>query len=204
MSLRIWAIKIGELKPLSRGGLLFLSVRCAMRVEPWLPKGVTTLWREGLEYVATAAFDRPTNSDVARDLARELSDRGAAACNRLQVTDEPLGQCMNYTTLTLATAVEAASLDAGPALKKAVIDSAKLSASIPAVLAHAKRIIAPPGQDPVEVACLAIWNAIRADIPSVAVATSELETAKDRIGSLRRCAPLWVGRTPTWASGLTA
>ena len=145
MSLRIWALKIGELKPLSRGGLLLLSARCAMRVEPWLPQCVDALWREGLEYVTTAAFDEP-------------------------------------------------------ALKKAIINSAKLSASIPAVLAHAERIVVPTGQNPVEIACLEMWNAIRVDILAVAKATLDIEAAKDRINSLRTCAPLWVDRTPTWAS----
>src|SRR5258706_7434833 len=101
MSLRIRALKIGELRPLSRGGLLLLSLRCAMRVEPWLPQGADSLWREGLEYVTTTAFDEPARSDAAGSLARELSDRGAMACNWLQSTDEPLGRCMNYATLTL-------------------------------------------------------------------------------------------------------
>jgi hypothetical protein len=171
-----------------------------MRVEPWLPPGTDALWRKGLGYVATAAFDKPARSKAAMTLADELSERGTIACNRLEVTDAPLGRCMSYTTQTLATAIEATNLDVGPALKKAVIDAAKLSASIAAILAHAKRIVVPSGQDPVDVACLAIWNSIRADIPAVAVATAELEAAKDRIAALRKCAPLWVGRTPAWAS----
>jgi hypothetical protein len=107
---------------------------------------------------------------------------------------------MNYATLTLAAAIKATSLDLGTPLKKAVIESAKLSASIAGVLAHAERSVVPVGEDPVEVACLAIWNAIRADIPTVAAAASELNTAKDRVAALRKCAPLSGGGIPDWAS----
>ena len=91
MTLRLWALKIGELKPLSRGGLLLLSARCAMRVEPWLPQGSDALWREGLECLATAAFEKPASSDAAITLARRLSDQGAIASNRLEATDQPHG-----------------------------------------------------------------------------------------------------------------
>jgi len=199
MSLRVWALKVGELRPLSRAGLLLLSARCAMRVEPWLPPGMGALWQDGLEQVASAAFEMPARSNPATTLARALSNRGAQACHRLAPTDEPLGRCMNYATQTFAAAVEASALEAGPALKKAVIDSAKLSASVAGVLAHAGRIRVPTGQDPVDVACVAMWDAIRADIPMLAAVTSELETATSRVQALRELAPLWPGRAPAWA-----
>lgn len=199
MTLRVWALKVGELKPLSRGGLLLLTARCAMRVEPWLPPGADALWHEGLTHVVGAAFNEPAPSKPAVILARELSNRGASACNLLAATDEPLGRCMNYAAVTLAAAVEATNLDAGPTLKKAVIASAKLSASIAGVLAHAGRVRVPTGKDPVAIACVAMWDAIRADIPAVAAASSELEIARDRIGALREHAALWVDRPPDWA-----
>jgi hypothetical protein len=199
MTVRVWAVKVGELKPLSRGGLLWLAARCAMRVEPWIPPGAESPWHDGLEHVAAAAISKPARSDVARLLGSELSNRGAAACNRLAATDEALGRCMNYAALTLATALDATALDAGPDLKKTVIDSAKLSASIAAVLAHAGRVRVRKGEDPVDVACLAIWDAIRADIKALAEGTLELEVATDRLGALRTHAPLWVGGRPAWA-----
>jgi hypothetical protein len=198
MSVRKWAIKIGELKPLSRAGLLLLSVRTAMRVEPWLPSGADPLWREGIDDLTKAAFKKPERSRRAMALARKLSDLGATACNRLIATDEPLGRCMNYAVLTLSTAIDATNLDTGPELKQAVIDSAKMSGSIAAILAHANRVVVPPGDDPVEVACLTMWNAIRADIPTVASVISEVEVAKDRVDSLRKCSPFWIDGQPTW------
>ena len=200
MTLQVWALKVGELKPLSRGGLLLLAARCAIRVEPWLPPGADALWHLGLTHVAAVAFDAPAPSKPAAKLARELSNRGAKASSLLAATDEPLGQCMNYAALALGAAVEATSLDGGSTLKKAVLASAKLSASIAAVLGHAGRVRVPTGKDPVAVACVAIWDAIRADITSVAAASADLEIAKDRIRALREHAALWVGRPPRWAS----
>lgn len=200
MTVREWALKVGELKPLSRGGLLLLTARCAIRVEPWLPPGADALWHEGLTHVAAAAFNDPAPSKPAAILARELSNRGAAACNLLTATDEPLGRCMNYAASTLAVAVEATSLDAGPTLKRAVIASAKMSASIAGVLAHAGRVRVATGEDPVAIACVAIWDAIRADITAVAGAIPELEVASDRIRALREHAALWVDGPPDWAS----
>jgi hypothetical protein len=200
MAVRSVALKVGELKPLSRPGLLLLAARCAVRVEPWMPPGSATLWREGLAYVTTAAFSAPPRSKEASKLERKLSDRGADACNRLDAPDEPLGQCMNYATSTLGAAALATSLDMGAPLKKAVLDAAMLSKSIGAVLAHAGRVRGrrPPGLDAVDVAVLAFWDAIRRDIPGLAARTSELETAKDRVEVLRKLAPLWVGRPPSW------
>ena len=74
------------------------------------------------------------------------------------------------------------------------------SASIAGVLAHAGRVVVPIGKDPVEVACLAMWDAIRADIPVVATVASDLETAKHRVAALRKCAPLWFDGMPDWAT----
>lgn len=191
MTMRVWALKVGELKPLSRAGLLLLMARCAQRVEPWLPPGADALWNEALDVVVGAAFDGPPRANAkTMRLARELSNRGATACNRLAATDNPLGRCRNYATSTLANAVKASTLEALPELKKAAIESAKLSASIAGVLAHAGRIKVPRGQDPVAVACVAIWDVIRADIPRLAVATSEIEIAKKRVRALRESAPV--------------
>jgi hypothetical protein len=202
MSLKIWAIKVGELKPLSRAGLLLLSARCAIRVEPWLPPNAEALFRQGLDELVAAAFEETTQAGkaaaAAAKLGRELSNRGATACNALAKTDPPLGRCMSYATSTLAAGLAASGQSALPALKKAIVDGAKLSASIPAVLAHAGRVAAPKGKDPVDVACVAVWDAIRADIATIAAAMPELAAAqaKNRVRALREHAPLWVGPTP--------
>ena len=198
MTLRIWAIKRSEIKQLSRERLLLLGARCAMRVEPWLPPNTESMWSRGLEYVVASAFSESDPVDAAT-LRRQLSDRGAIASNRISSVDKRLGECMNYTTQALAHAIDATTLDFGAPMKKAIIDAAKLSASIAAVLAHAGRVDVPPGADAVDVACVAIWDAIRADIPVLAGGQSDFKNAEDRVRALRDCAPFWVGRAPDWA-----
>ncbi len=199
MTLRIWALKVSELKPLSRAGRLLLAVRCALRVAPWGRELPGTLWSEGLDHVTRLAFQPPDGSGQSETLAHELLDQGANLCNGLAGDDEVLGECSNHAACTLAAAVETTILEDGPALKKAVLDIAKQSASIPAVLAHAGCVPTQPGADPVDVACLAIWNAIREDVAIVAANTPALETADQRLVMLRDCAPLWLGSTPEWA-----
>lgn len=206
MGVRAWALKPGELKPLSRGGLLLLSARCAMRVEPWIPDGAEALWHDGLALVVTSAFGPPmTAKEVAKVVAkkeRALSDCGAEACNRLEVTDEPLGRCMNYAMSALAAAVEATGCNERSAALKLVIQAAKLSASIAAVWAHAGRARVAGGQDPVETIATAVWSAIRDDIAHIASLASEtaLAATADPVRALREIAPLWPGRPPAWAS----
>ena len=107
---------------------------------------------------------------------------------------------MNYATQTLARAIDATSLDVGLPMKKMIIETAKLSASIAGVLAHAGRIDVPPGADAVDVACVAMWDAIRADIPVLAGGTSDFKNAKERVQALRACAALWVGSASGWAT----
>jgi hypothetical protein len=83
------------------------------------------------------------------------------------------------------------------------------------VLAHAGRVHAPRGKDPVELACVAMWTAIRADIVAVASVVSVASGSKARFGAaesveargmrkaveaLRACAPLWPDGAPTWAA----
>ncbi len=184
---------------MSRSGLLLFAARCAMRIEPWVPDGATAFWSSGLRHVITAAFEPTTTTAAGTRLARELSDRGAMACNALATTDEPLGRCYNYATQTLVTAVEACGVEALPSLKKAIITTAKCSAAIPAVLAHAGRVRVPKGADPVERACVTMWDAIRADIAAVAAAVSAIERAKNRPRTLHACAALWIGTRPAWA-----
>jgi len=197
VTLRIWAIKPRELKPLSRDGLLLLTARCAMRVEPWCPPGAEAPWSDALEHIASAAFAEPSGA-AATELARELMSRGARAEDQLASTDEPLGRCMNYATSALASGVKATALEAGAALDKVVIESAKMSGSIAGVLAHAGRVPVSRGEEAVELACTTLWSAIRADIPVIAAATPALETARTRVAALRELAPLWVDRAPAW------
>jgi hypothetical protein len=199
VTLRIWAIKLGELKPLPRAGLILLGARCAMRVEPWLPPDTRALWSRGLEHVVGSAFSE-ADTGAAATLRRDLSDRGALASNALATTDEPLGRCMNYATQTLARAIDATRLDGGVLMKKAIIEAAKLSASIAGVLAHAGRVDVPSGAAAVDVACVAMWDAIRADIPVLAGTSSTLKGADDRVLALRDCSPLWVGDVPRWVT----
>jgi hypothetical protein len=208
MSVKEWAIKLGELKPLakSRAGLILLAVRCAMRVEPWMPPKASKSWPEGLAYAVKTAFLEPVPLPLRASLtvkghqvtlARDLANFGVDAF--ADAKDEPLGRCMHYAGVTLAPAVEATSMAMGPALKKKVIEAAKMSSGVPAVLAHAGRIKVPKGKDPVEVACVAIWDAIRADISAVAAAVTKIETAKNPVKALGDCAPLWPQGAPGWA-----
>jgi hypothetical protein len=199
MSLRTWALKPSEFKGVSRAGLLLLSARCALRAEPWVPPDAEAEWREALMFVLQGAFADPTDLKAASTHARTISDLGACACNRLASTDEPLGRCLNYATQTVAAAVEATTLALGPALKKAVILAAKLSASIPGVLAHAGRVHAAAGEDAVDVACIATWDAIRSDVSLFKSASSALELSEDRLAALRCLAPLWPAGIPGWA-----
>jgi hypothetical protein len=200
VTLRSWAIKSGELKPLARAGLLCLGARCAMRVEPWLPPDTRALWSRGLEHVVASAF-AATESGAADDLRRDLSDRGAAACNALTATDEPLGRCMNYATQALVRAIDATHLDGQAPLKKAIIEAAKLSTAIAGVLAHAGRVVdVPVGATAADVACVAMWDAIRSDMRLLAHTNPALEGAEDRVLALRECSPLWVGAVPRWVT----
>jgi len=197
MTLRILAIKRSEIKQLSRERLLLLGARCAMRVEPWLPPDTETMWSRGLEHVVASAFSESDPAD-APTLRRRLSDRGVIACDSMRFVDKTFGECMSYTTQALARAIDA-TLDFGAPMKKAIIEAAKLSASIAAVLAHAGRVDVPPGVDAVDAACVAMWDAIRADIPVLAGRQADLKNAEDRVRALRDCAPFWVGRAPDWA-----
>ncbi len=192
MSVKAWALRPTEVKMLSRAAMLRLAARCAMRVEPWKPPGASAPWKRGLAHVSRVASTAPAG-DAA--LARSIENLGVRACNRLDATDEPLGQSHNYAGLALALAIEASALDVGPALTKTVIDGAKYAASIAAVLAHAGRVKVGKGKDPVETAALAMWDAIRADLPVVAAAPVRLDAR-----GVRALAPLWPRRTPAWAS----
>lgn len=81
-----------------------------------------------------------------------------------------------------------------------LLEAAKLSASLPAVLAHAGRVGGSSGGDAVDAACLATWDAIRADIVVVAGVSHSLGDARDSIGTLREVAPLWPNGAPDWAT----
>jgi hypothetical protein len=107
---------------------------------------------------------------------------------------------MSYATQTLASAIDATALAEATPLRKVVIVTAKLAASIPAVLAHAGRIVVPIGEDAVDVACVAMWDAIRADLPAVAVSLGTIAEASDRVRALRDCASFWADGAPDWAS----
>jgi hypothetical protein len=181
-------LKVGELRDLDDHALLLLAARCAMRVEPWLPPGAKADWKRGLDAVCRAGVGAKP-----RALARALSDRGAMACNRLARTDEPLGECMNYATETLCSALEATLLAERKPRRKAVIDATMYAKSIGAVLAHAGRVTAPRGADAVDFACDAMWDAIRADVAALAGAAHDTTPV-----ALRALAPLWPRGKPRW------
>jgi hypothetical protein len=162
-----------------------------MRVEPWMPSGASAAWRKGLDPVARVATAAPV---AAAALARTIQDKGALASNRLDGKDDLRAECVNYAGLTLATAIEAAALD-GPTLTRAVIDAAKYAASIAALHGHAGRVKVAKSKDAVEIASLAMWDAIRADLPLLAAAGDKLDAR-----ALRVLAPLWPKRPPAWAT----
>lgn len=195
MSVRMWAIKPGELKALDRRGRLIFAARCAMRVERWLPPKTSKAWNGALQLLAASAFGQPHASEL-KVFVRTLNDSGAIACNRLAQTDEPLGRCMNYATTTLALGLEATLLPDGPRFAKAIVDVAKNSASIAAVLAHAGRVRAPKGADAVEFACTRMWNEIRADVPLIAAAIDSIATAANPVAATRAVAAVWQWEKP--------
>ncbi len=198
MTVKAWALKPADLKPLGRDGRLLLAARCALRIEPWRPAAATELWNDGLALVVAAAWAiPPAASDVAAR-ARALTNLGAVASHRLAATDEPLGRCQNHAMATLAAAIEACAAVDPTALAKAVIGAAKLAASIAAMWAHAGRVRVDG--DPVDIACTTAWDAIRADIKPLAADAGGLATATDRVAALRAVAPLWPGGAPAWSA----
>jgi hypothetical protein len=184
VSLKIWALKSSELKGMTRTGLLLFGCRCAMRVESWIPPKSNKLWMRGLAHV-TSSIDSPIDVRDTEQLERDLSNCGAMALNQFSDTDEPRGQCMNYATQTLAMVVYATTIKDEKKLKKAIIDTAKFSASIPAILAHANRITAPDGENPVDFACVTMWDAIRSDIQMINDVSSSFITLRNRVNVLR-------------------
>lgn len=163
MSVRAWAIKPGELKPLSAEARVAFLVRCSQRVEPWVPKRAKKSFREGLAALAAGRRDEV--------LATELQNLGAAASNALD--GDPLGECHNYATLVLSSALLAETT-------KDIIEVAKFVGSIAAVLAHAGLT-----KEPLDVVAVEMWDSIRGDARVLADG-----------GSLDD-APLWV-KVPSW------
>jgi hypothetical protein len=201
MSVRLWAVKPGEVKSLSREALLLFGARCALRIEPWWPVSAGPQSTEPLGFVLAAAFGKAPAAEVALARSRVLLNAGAKACNVLEATDGPRGQCINYAACTLAAVVEAAGMAERKAVVKATLEAAKLSASIFAVWAHAGRVPVPAsGQEVVDHVSETVWQSIRADIAPLADALDALATAPDRAQALRALAPLWLGGEPAWAT----
>jgi hypothetical protein len=202
VNLRTIALKPGELRPLDRGGLLLLGLRCAARVAPWRPPSAEAPWAAGWALAMAAAVGPPADPAAARALARALADAGARACNALTGADEPLGRAHNYACSTLSTVVEAAAVADRPPLLKEVILAAKLSASIPALLAHAGRAPLPagadPSGDPVAAAMERVWSAIRADVGALAAGAQGVRAAADPGAALAALGPTWPGGAPAW------
>lgn len=201
MTMRAWAIKPQELRPLTRAQLVMLAARCAARLEPCLaamwPDAARTVrarWSDGLDHVVAAANLPPTRTGI-RTRARALLDTGAQAERVLTRRDETDAECVNQMMNALAAAVEATGAAARPALIRAVIDTAKHGASIAALLAHAGRVPRPTrgGGDAVEHACTVAWSAVRAD-----VAWLIRGRVPDERLTLIAFGALWPGRVPAW------
>jgi len=88
MSLKVWALKPGELKRLDRGGLVLLAVRCSLRVEPWVPPSAAKTFAYALREIAKAAFAPPLDESSISSLRRELSNLGTSACNSLNLHND--------------------------------------------------------------------------------------------------------------------
>ena len=194
MSVRAWAIKPGELKELTRCGLVLLAARCALRVEPCVlewwpdaPKTVRSLWATSLDHLVRSAFTT-TRHDIQRRL-RALSNAGSLGRRRCEARDETRATCVNYAFYTLAAAVETGRFTERPLIVKSTIQAAKMSASIAAILAHAGRVPAPVNDDPVDHASRIAWGAIRAD-------AARLTATPDA-----RSCPLWPDPAPAWWPG---
>jgi hypothetical protein len=200
MGLSAWAIKPSELRRLSDAGLLFFAGRCAMRIEPWRPAGMARLWSGGLSVLMSAARGEPMSGKKTTSLRRAISDRGAKACNDLESSsEEPLGRCMSYATGTLALAIDAALTPHRAPRVELVQQAAKHAGSIPAVLAHAGRVRARKGEDPVDSACLLLWNSMRSDISLVAESERSVLVSRSPLRALVEVGPLWPSRPPAWA-----
>lgn len=203
MSVRGWAIKPGELKPLDRRGRLLFAARCAVRVEPWVPESALRSWQAGLASLVNHASSEPrAAADVKRE-ARALGDQGARAQNAHEAIDGPSASAFGYAVATLTEAIAATALPAGTELTKQVILSAKMAASIAALMAHAGRAGAPVGSagaDIVEAAAVTTWGAMRADIPLLAALVQAAPEALD-VATLRELGPLWPGlrEAPPWS-----
>ena len=199
MTIRAWAIKRSELKPLSRSGLILFAVRCALRVEPWVPMG--TVWRDGLRIATDGAFAEPTAAKSRSAHARAVSDEGARHANRLHGTaSEDLGRCANYATSTLAIAVEMNGETDAKKLVDLAMAAAKHAGSIGPVRAHAGRIVASNGTDVVALVATAAYDAMRGDIGLLVTGTARVEKATDRVKELRALGPLWPDGPPAWSA----
>jgi hypothetical protein len=196
VTVRAWALKLGDLKPLDREGRLRLAARCALRVEPWVAPSDHGLWQEQLAFALGGTAGEPLDPAEAGRRQRLLADAGARSCNRLAATDEPLGRCHGYALLPVSELLAACACPSGPALNKHVIDAAKYAASISAVLAHAGRTAVPTASGaPVDVVTPAFWEEVRADVARVATPAPTLD-------DLRAVGPLlsddlrrWLGLT---------
>ena len=98
---------------------------------------------------------------------------------------------MNYAALSLAETVRACAEEAAKERNKLIISSAKMSASIPALLAHA-HLTAQSADD----ASQSIWAMIRSDVHLLADRSLDTNSA---VNSLRLMGPLWPDAVPEWA-----
>ena len=194
MTVPMWAIKPGELKGLSGPRLVLLAARCATRAEscafalwPEAPATTRPHWTKAIALVVAAARASKAPAKAIASHARAVQEDGARGCNRLDATDAPRGQCINQATNVLASAIDAARAPERAAQVKAVIEAAKHTASIAAVLAHAGRVPKPRGvTDVVDHACVTVWTAIRADVAALLAAPGpDAKLTLDAFG------PLW-------------
>lgn len=201
MSVKQWAIKAGEVKPLDRAGLLLLGARVALRFESWVPAGAETSFRAVLAGVVQAAVAGTALPVALRTERRALSDRGALACNRLDATDEPAGRAHNYAALVLTAVAQGADALDRPTTLKSVLEAAKYAGSIAAIWAHAGRVHEAQGtaQNPVDLACERTWAALREDVVLIVREREALVAAPDPLAALLALEPHWQPPLPSWS-----
>lgn len=202
MSVKAWAIKPGEVKPLDRAGLLLLGARVALRVGPWVHGPAVPHFQAVLAGVVQAAVTGAVLDVALQAERRGLADLGARICNRLDATDEPRGRAHNYAHQVLVAVSQGAdALDRATVLKSA-LEAAKYAGSIAAIWGHAGRVLEVLGtpHDPVDYACGLTWAALRADVALIVCEREALLAAPDPLAALLALAPHWPEPPPSWAA----
>lgn len=209
MTVAAFVLRPSEVSSLDVAGLLLLSARVALRVQPWLPRGADLLADRALDRVVAAARGAPLARATFNELHARISYLGARAAN----VDAVDGYRNNYAALAVCNALIATQQTERKPLVKAIVDGAKYACSIAAGLAHDKRVTeaAPEQSTLVDFVCERTWSQIRRDIALIGAlaptadkrdanpGAASLEAITDA-RALRELAPLWDDPGPSWAA----